>query len=141
MVNPESKSPILVYDGDCGICLEWVNYWRKYTGETVAYLPYQKAAVDYPKISIESFKQSIQYIETDGKITAGAEACLRLLKQKLSYKFLYWLYLHLPGFSMICEFGYAYFSHPTVAQAHSPRRVGSAVAPCRLPRLSPTCRT
>jgi len=110
MVNPKSKLPVLVYDGDCSICLEWVNYWHKHTGETVVYLPYQKAAVDYPKISVESFKQSIQYIETDGKITAGAEACLRLLKHKLSYKFLYWVYLHLPGFSMLCEFGYTYFS-------------------------------
>ena len=40
--------PTLVYDGDCGICRYWVDYWRGLTGERVIYRPYQEAAVDFP---------------------------------------------------------------------------------------------
>ena len=29
----------LVYDGDCGICRYWVNYWQELTGERVATAP------------------------------------------------------------------------------------------------------
>jgi len=37
-MNPQ-KSPLvrstLVFDGDCGICRYWVDYWRGLTGERV----------------------------------------------------------------------------------------------------------
>ena len=110
MEYPKRKSPVLVYDGDCSICIEWVNNWHKYTADTVEYLPYQQVASDYPDISLDSFKQSIQFIEPDGTVTSGAEACFRLLKQGTGYRLFYWLYQHLPGFSNLCEIGYTFFS-------------------------------
>lgn len=117
MEKPERKIPVLVYDGDCSICNEWVNNWRKQTGDTVTYHPYQQVASKYPDISLDSFKQSIQFIEPEGKVTAGAEACFRLLKQRTGYRFIYWLYRRLPGFSNLCEAGYIFFSQHRILLA------------------------
>ena len=36
-----------VFDGDCGICRTWVDYWRQLTGDKVAYRPYQEAAAAF----------------------------------------------------------------------------------------------
>ena len=42
--------PTLVYDGNCGICRYWVNYWQELTGDAAVYRPYQEAAADFPAI-------------------------------------------------------------------------------------------
>ena len=67
-------TPTLVYDGECGICRYWVDYWRTLTGEQVVFRPYQEAAADFPAIPQESFPQAIQLIEADGKVYSGAAA-------------------------------------------------------------------
>ena len=109
MSNPD-KQPVLVYDGDCTICITWINYWRGLTGEGVVYRPYQETASDYPDISIEEFKRAIQLIDADLSIHAGAAAVFRLLNEYLFYKVCYLLYLYLPGFAWISECGYSFFS-------------------------------
>jgi hypothetical protein len=51
-----------------------VNYWNKLTGDEVAYHPYRQVAVDYPGITQEIFRRSIQFISVDGKVYRGAQA-------------------------------------------------------------------
>ena len=80
-----SVRPTLVFDGECGICRTWVDYWHKLTGDAVCYRPYQGAARDYPQIPIEEFRRAMQLIEPDpkvpgGKVYAGAAAQYRLLR-------------------------------------------------------------
>ena len=110
MSYAKNTLPVLIYDGDCDICCEWVSYWHKLTGEAVVYRPYQEAAPDYPNISLDAFEASIQYIEPNGAIASGAEACLILLRNSCRYRILYWLYRNLPGFSILCEWSYTFFS-------------------------------
>jgi predicted DCC family thiol-disulfide oxidoreductase YuxK len=59
------RIPTLVYDGECGICRYWVNYWQGLTHGSVAYRAYQEAAGDYPEISPAAFQRAIQLIEPD----------------------------------------------------------------------------
>ena len=40
MSGPRTALPLLVFDGDCGFCRYWVEYWRQLTGERVNYRPY-----------------------------------------------------------------------------------------------------
>jgi predicted DCC family thiol-disulfide oxidoreductase YuxK len=70
----------LVYDGDCGICRSWVNYWERQTGGRVVYRPYQEAASDFPTISLAAFEQVIQLISLDGRVYSGAAATYRILR-------------------------------------------------------------
>src|SRR5215470_1019177 len=63
--------PTLIYDGDCGFCAYWVNYWRHLTGARVTYAPYQKVAAEFPSISGDEFRRAVQYAGEDGSIARG----------------------------------------------------------------------
>mgnify|MGYP006423183329 CR=1 FL=1 len=102
------STPVLVYDGDCGICREWVGYWLKLTGHQVVYRSYQSAAADYPDIAAEDFRRSIQLIESDGRVYAGAAATLRLLSYVPGHGLGWWLYRRLPGFALLSEWVYRF---------------------------------
>ncbi len=49
----DQKPATLLYDGACGICQEWVDYWQKLTGEKVIYRTYQEASDEYPDIAVD----------------------------------------------------------------------------------------
>src|SRR3984957_16764563 len=102
--------PTLVFDGDCAICRYWVSYWRGLTGELITYPPYQEAAVDFPAISVQSFQRAIQLIESDGRVYSGAAAAFRVLRRVPGRALWWWAYAHLPGFAVLSEWAYAYFS-------------------------------
>jgi predicted DCC family thiol-disulfide oxidoreductase YuxK len=102
--------PTLVYDGDCGICRYWVDYWRGLTGERVVYRPYQEAAADFPAIPPAAFRHAIQFIEPDGHAHAGAAATFRVLRDVPGRGAWWWLYAHVPGFAPASEWAYAFFA-------------------------------
>jgi predicted DCC family thiol-disulfide oxidoreductase YuxK len=102
--------PTLVYDGDCGICRYWVDYWQGLTGERVVYRPYQEAAADFPTIPLEAFQRSIQLIEPDGKIYSGAAASYRVLCRAPGRASWWWLYTHVPGFAAASEWCYEFLA-------------------------------
>ena len=90
--------PVLIFDGDCGICRYWINYWQKLTIDEVDYQPYQEVATDYPGIPLAEFERSIQLVLAEDKIFSGAKAVYYLLRRHFPYNILHWLYLYLPGF-------------------------------------------
>ena len=100
----------MVYDGDCGICRYWVDYWQGLTGERVIYRPYQEAAVDFPAIPLEAFEHAIQLIEPDGRIHSGAAATYRVLCHVPGRGAWWWLYAHVPGFAAVSERSYAFIA-------------------------------
>ena len=102
--------PTLVFDGDCGICRTWVDYWHQLTGDRVAYRPYQEAAQDFPNIPLEEFKRAMQLVEPDGKTYAGAAATFRLLTYAPARRWWWWLYRHVPGFAPLTETAYTFVS-------------------------------
>ena len=71
--------PTLIFDGECGICRTWVDYWAQLTGDRVAYRPYQEAVIDFPQIPLPEFKRAMQLALPDGTVHAGAAATFRLL--------------------------------------------------------------
>ena len=102
--------PTFVFDGDCGICRVWVDYWRQLTGDKVAYRPYQEAAGDLPAIPADDFKRAVQLVEPDGKILSGAAATFRLLSYAPSRGAWWWLYRHVPGLAPLSEAAYRFIS-------------------------------
>ena len=110
MQDNGTKTSVLIFDGECGICREWVQYWEELTGDTVIYRPYQDVAPDYPDIGIEEFQRAIQLIEPDGTIASGADAAFRLYRNIPPYSWLCVLYRYLPGFARVSEFFYGFFS-------------------------------
>jgi predicted DCC family thiol-disulfide oxidoreductase YuxK len=108
--DPESVRPVLVFDGDCGICRRWVNYWRVLTGDRIEYLPYQQIADQHPDIPLAEFQRSIQLLESGGARYRGAEATYRVLAYAPGHGHWLWLYRHIPGYAPISEAAYDFLS-------------------------------
>lgn len=107
---PAERRATLVYDGDCGICRYWVDYWKQQTGDHVVYRPYQEAAGDFPAIPRERFARAIQLIEPDGTIYAAAAATFRTLRYAPGRAAWWWMYERIPGFAAVSEGAYAFLA-------------------------------
>jgi len=105
-----AQPPLLIYDGECGICREWVDCWRCNTGSGVIYRPYQEVATDFPDIRLQEFEAAVQLICADGTRCSGARACLELYRNKPAYLLLLWLYEYLPGIALLSEGSYGFLS-------------------------------
>jgi predicted DCC family thiol-disulfide oxidoreductase YuxK len=105
-----SARPRLIYDGDCGFCGYWARYWRKLTGESVEYRPYQQVLAQYPTISEADFQRAVQFIAPDGHRASGAEASFLTLAHARGKGFWLALYRYLPGFAPVSELAYAYIA-------------------------------
>jgi predicted DCC family thiol-disulfide oxidoreductase YuxK len=86
--------PVFFYDGDCGLCRYWTNYWRKLTLDRVEYRSYEQT------------ESSSKFIETDGQTFHGAAGVAHLLSYAHGKGWVLWLYKHLPAFRMIAEMAY-----------------------------------
>jgi predicted DCC family thiol-disulfide oxidoreductase YuxK len=71
--------PLLVFDGDCHFCRQWIHRWKETTGDAVTYEPYQEAAGRFPAISRDAFKRAVHLITPEGEICSAAEAVYRTL--------------------------------------------------------------
>ncbi|MCH8846234.1 MAG: lipase maturation factor family protein [Proteobacteria bacterium] len=104
------KPAMLLYDGKCDICREWVDYWQQLTGDKVNYRPYQEATGDYPDIAVEDLDAAIHLIESDGTIYKGARATYSLYRDIHPQSILLLFYRFLPGFAFFSELFYQFFS-------------------------------
>ena len=100
------SKPLLIFDGDCGFCRFYVEYWRRMTGDSVDYAPFQKTAQDFPEIPIENFQRSVQLIEPSGAVSSAAEAVFRLVALVPGYGWPLWMYRKVPGFAAVSENAY-----------------------------------
>jgi len=81
---PSSK-PLLIYDGKCGFCRIWLDYWRKLTGDRVEYAASQEVGTRYPQIPQEEFSRSVQLVRGDGSVARGARAVFETLGYERFY--------------------------------------------------------
>lgn len=102
----QSNIPVMLYDGDCACCQNWIQKWDKITKGRVIYLTYQKHLGSYPQITEKACKAAAQLIMPDKKVYSGAQAVLKTLSLAGKYKILLWKYEHIPLFGQFCEFIY-----------------------------------
>jgi predicted DCC family thiol-disulfide oxidoreductase YuxK len=102
--------PLLVYDGDCEFCGYWARHWKKLTGDSIEYRPYQDVAAQYPTIPLADFQRAVQYITPDGYRASAAEASFLTLSQARGKRIWLALYRKLPGFAAISELVYAFIA-------------------------------
>ncbi len=79
-----AEKPILIFDGKCGFCRIWIDYWRQLTGDRVEYLASQEVGNRFPQIPTEDYAESVQLVHPDGTVISGARAVFKTLdKEKL----------------------------------------------------------
>ena len=98
--------PLLIFDGHCGFCRIWIDYWKQLTGSRVDYAASQDVGKECPQIPPEKFGQSVQLVMLGGEVLEGAKAVFTTLTYAPGMAWLLWLYVHLPGFAILTEAGY-----------------------------------
>jgi len=107
VAHPPPK-PLMVFDGDCNFCKKWIRRWQQITGNAVDYLPSQdpQIAKRFPEIPREHFQQSVQFIETSGKVFSGAEAVFRSLAKNPKWQWPLRFYQRSRFFAAVTECAY-----------------------------------
>ena len=105
-----SPRPLLIYDGDCGFCRFWADYWKRLTGGKVHYRPYQEVAAQFPEVTTTEFQRAVQYIAQDGRRASAAEASFLTLAHADGKAFWLALYNSVPGFAAVSEFVYSFIA-------------------------------
>ena len=77
--------PVLIFDGKCGFCRIWINYWRKLTGDRIEYLPSQEVGDRFPQIPFTAYAESVQLVRPDGSVASGARAVFESLNRESLY--------------------------------------------------------
>jgi len=91
-----SLKPLLIYDGKCGFCKIWLDYWGKLTGDRIDYAASQDVRDEYPQIPKEKFTEAVQLVRPDGSVVGGAQAVFETLGRDRLY----------PPFAGLWEWGY-----------------------------------
>lgn len=98
--------PLLVFDGDCGFCRAWVEYWKCQTGDRLLYASFQEVGERFPQVSREEFAAAVRLILPDGEVRSGAHAAFTALASVPDKRRILWMYERLPGAAALCEAGY-----------------------------------
>ncbi len=120
---PESK-PVLLWDGRCGFCKIWINYWKQLVGDRIIYKTSQDAGGDYPQIDPKEFSKSVQLVRPDGSVASGAHAVFESLGMLKTYQS--------KIFAAITEFGYRWIAaHRDFAYTFTKYTFGRTIEPAR----------
>ena len=80
--------PVLIFDGRCGFCRIWLDYWRKLTGDRIEYLASQDTGGRFPQIPQQAYAASVQLVRPDGSVASGARAVFEALGQERIYRWI-----------------------------------------------------
>jgi len=104
-----AEKPLLVYDGDCYFCVCWIRRWQQTIHDAVDVAPFQAVGARFAEdIPAECFQSAVRLIETDGRVSGGAEAISRMVAygSGVGRGLALWFYRHLPGCAPLAELGY-----------------------------------
>lgn len=84
---PPKERPVMIWDGECGLCKYWTTHWKSHTEDKIDYSPYQKIAENFKDIPLKEFKKASRLIETDGFIYSGPDSAFRSFEYFNTKKF------------------------------------------------------
>ncbi len=101
-----NAKPVLIFDGDCGFCRIWIDYWRQLTGDAVEYTPYQQASARFPQVSEAEARQAVRLVLPGGQVLAGAAAVARTLRWAPGKEWAHRHYRNVPAAAAVAELCY-----------------------------------
>ena len=114
--------PILIWDGTCGFCRIWVDYWRRLTGDRIEYMTSQEVGGRFPQIPPEAYREAVQLVRADGTVASGALAVFESLGMQTLYA----------GFGGISELAYRFIArHRNVFYQVTRFTFGTHIEPTR----------
>lgn len=99
--------PVLVYDGDCRLCIREAARLERWTGGRVRLESFRDPGVmaRHPGLVHAECERALQLVLPDGTIRGGAAAVAGALRLRPALAPLGWLY-HLPGLRQLLDTGY-----------------------------------
>ena len=93
-----SAGPLVVYDGECDLCLQWVGRVRAIDGEgRVRSMPLQDGCAErVTGRTPVQLRRALHLVHPDGTVVQGAEAIRDVLGYLRGGRFVSWLF-RLPG--------------------------------------------
>lgn len=127
--------PLLVFDGRCGFCRIWIDYWKQITGSRLDYAPSQEVGPNFPQIPPEKFSQAVQLVTPGGTVMSGAQAVFATLAFA-GIEWPVWCYDHVPGLAPVTEASYRLIAaHRNFFYQVTRFTFGRRVAPLRYARI------
>ena len=83
--------PLLIFDGRCGFCRIWIDYWKRLTGGRIDFAPSQEVGDRFPQIPHEAFAEAVQLVRPDGSVASGARAVFETLGRERIYESSRWV--------------------------------------------------
>ena len=100
------EEPLVIFDGHCGFCRIWIEYWKAITGGRVEFAASQDVANRYPQVPAQNFRESVQLVLPGGEALSGAQAVFTTLTYAPGMAWLLWIYNRVPGFAPATEAAY-----------------------------------
>jgi predicted DCC family thiol-disulfide oxidoreductase YuxK len=98
--------PVLVFDGECGLCQRCVRWLQSRTGPALELLPYQELAARLPQVDRAACPDAVQFVASDLGVHAGAAGVVRALALVPGHGLPLWLYRWLPGVRPLADIAY-----------------------------------
>lgn len=116
--------PVLVYDGQCGFCLDWVGRLERWGLRGMDLLPSQrrKERTDLPLLSDEQVDREMVVVLPDLRVLGGGAALREVWGRVPRLRFIA-IVLSLPGISALRDIGYRWVA--------ARRKRGTCEAPAR----------
>jgi lipase maturation factor 1 len=100
------EDPLVIFDGHCGFCRIWIEYWKAITGGRVAYAASQEVGPRFPQIPAKNFSESVQFVLPGGEALSGARAVFTTLTYAPGMAWLIRAYDRVPGVAPASEAAY-----------------------------------
>jgi predicted DCC family thiol-disulfide oxidoreductase YuxK len=131
-----SEVPVVIYDGNCGFCRIWIEYWKAITGKRITYAASQEVGSRYPEIQGQNFRESVQLVLPGGEVLSGARAVFVTLTFAPGMAWLLWAYNHVPGFAPATESAYRLIAAHRTFFYHLTRLIfGKRVLPLKFAKV------
>jgi predicted DCC family thiol-disulfide oxidoreductase YuxK len=102
---------VVLYDGQCGFCSRWVQYWAR----TLKRRGFETASLDEPwvaqKLNVphEELVTDIRLLTSNGQLISGADVYLYVMRQ-IWWAWPFYAIFSLPGFNSLIHVGYRWFA-------------------------------
>jgi predicted DCC family thiol-disulfide oxidoreductase YuxK len=83
--------PLLIFDGRCGFCRIWTDYWKRLTDGRIDFAPSQEVGDGFPQIPPKAFAEAVQLVRPDGSVASGARAVFETLGRERIYESSRWV--------------------------------------------------
>jgi predicted DCC family thiol-disulfide oxidoreductase YuxK len=101
----------ILYDGGCGFCYRWVNFWKNVVARRgFGIKDLQSASSDGTlRIAKENLLDDIRVLTRDGKLESGADAYLYMAR-RIWWAWPFYAIFSLPGLNSLLWWGYRSFN-------------------------------